>query len=49
MKKLFSFIAAASTLLAALVASSACFFFMYQPEEPKSYLPPIFRVKRMRK
>ena len=36
MKKLFSFIAAASTLLAALGASSACFFFMYRPEEPKS-------------
>lgn len=34
-RKLFSLIAAASTVIAAVVASSACLWIMYQPEEPK--------------
>lgn len=36
MKKLYTLIAALSTIVAALVASSACYLFMYQPEEPAS-------------
>jgi AgrD protein len=36
MKKLYGFIAVASTIIAALVASSACYWFSYQPEEPAS-------------
>ncbi|MFA6941561.1 MAG: cyclic lactone autoinducer peptide [Clostridiaceae bacterium] len=34
-KKLFTLVAAVTTLVAATVASSACFWLIYQPEEPK--------------
>lgn len=36
MKKMYSLIAAVSTIVAALIATSACFWFSYQPEEPAS-------------
>lgn len=34
-KKLFTMVAAVTTIVAAAVASSACFWIVYQPEEPK--------------
>jgi len=34
-KKLFTLIAAVTTLAAATVASSACIWLIYQPQEPK--------------
>lgn len=34
-KKLYTLIAAFTTLVAAAVASSACLWIIYQPEEPK--------------
>ncbi|MDV3427387.1 MAG: cyclic lactone autoinducer peptide [Bacillota bacterium] len=34
-KKLFTLVAAVTTLVAAAVASSACVWIVYQPEEPK--------------
>jgi AgrD protein len=33
-KRLFTLVAALTTVVAAMVASSACYWFTYQPEEP---------------